>query len=162
MEDKTSHELLMRMNKELQKEQSSKTLQENLQECSVPPFNSHIISESPCSHSNISFLSDGPDVCSDVEDFSENNISEGQVYNVPNKGFYDDSLSKPTGLLLDSLDSEPSSCASLGPPSSCSRPLLGCCITPAFSLTEAQQELKMLQQQLGESEPSWPSPPCGM
>ncbi|XP_070796982.1 myomegalin-like [Pituophis catenifer annectens] len=153
MEAKTSHELLMRMNKELQKEQSTKTLQAKLQESSVTPSNSHIVSESPCSHSNISFLSDNPEVCSDVDDFSENNISEGQVYNVLNKGLYDDSLSKPTGLLLASLDSEPSSCMSLGPRSSCSRPLLGCCITPAFSLTEAQQELKMLQKQLGESGP---------
>ncbi|XP_058032202.1 myomegalin isoform X3 [Ahaetulla prasina] len=152
MEDKTSHELLMRMNKELQKEQSIKTLQAKLQESSVTPSNSHI-SESPCSHSNISFLSDGPEVCSDVDDFSENNISEGQVYNVLNKGLYDDSLSKPTGLVLASLDSEPSSSVSLGPPSSYSRPLLGCCITPAFSLTEAQQELKMLQKQIGESGP---------
>ncbi|KAG8132989.1 hypothetical protein E2320_010807, partial [Naja naja] len=146
MEDKTSQELLMRMNKELQKKQSIKALHAKLQECSVTSSNSHIISESPYSHSNISFLSDGPGVCSDVDDFS----------------FYDDSLSKPTGLLLASLDSEPSSCVSLGPPSSCSRPLLSCCITPAFSLTEAQQELKLLQKQLVESEPSWPSTPSGM
>ncbi|XP_070602955.1 myomegalin isoform X3 [Erythrolamprus reginae] len=151
MEDKTSHELLMRMNKELQKEQSINTLQAKLQECSMIPSNSHSISESPCSHSNISFLSDGPEDSSDVDDFNENNISEGQVHNVLNKGFYDDSLSKPTSLLLASLDSKPSSCRSFGPPSSCSKPLLGCCKTPAFSLTEAQQELKMLQKQLGES-----------
>ncbi|KAM3840144.1 myomegalin isoform 1-T1 [Vipera latastei] len=198
MEDKTDHELLMRINKELQKEQSIKILQAKLPGRSVTPSSSHITSESPCSHSNISFLSDGPEVCSDVDAFSENNISEGQVYNVLNKdlssqsgkvygqptcpaatatshtvptecasrncslhslqftsqasrGFYDDSLSKPTGLLLASLDSKPSSCVSFGPPSSCSRPLLGCCRTPAFSLTEAQQELHMLQKQLGES-----------
>lgn len=31
-------------------------------------------------------------------------------------------------------------------------PLLGCCETPAVSLAEAQQELQMLQKQLGESE----------
>ncbi|XP_026537608.1 myomegalin-like isoform X4 [Notechis scutatus] len=86
MEDKTSPELLMRMNKELQKKQSIKALHAKLQECSVTSSNSHIISESPYSHSNISFLSDGPGVCSDVDDFSENNISEGQVYNVLNKG----------------------------------------------------------------------------
>ncbi|KAK9403796.1 myomegalin [Crotalus adamanteus] len=151
MEDKTSHELLMRINKELQKEQSIKILQAKLQGRSVTPSSSHIISESPCSHSNISFLSDGPEVCSDVDAFSENNISEGQVYSVLNKGIYDDSLSKPTGLFLASLDSKPSSCVSFGPPSSCSRPLLGCCRIPAFSLTEAQQELQMLQKQLGES-----------
>lgn len=29
---------------------------------------------------------------------------------------------------------------------------LGCCETPAVSLAEAQQELQMLQKQLGESE----------
>ncbi|XP_026559239.1 myomegalin-like isoform X4 [Pseudonaja textilis] len=86
MEDKTSPELLMRMNKELQKKQSIKALHAKLQECSVTSSNSHIISESPYSHSNISFLSDGPGVCSDADDFSENNISEGQVYNVLNKG----------------------------------------------------------------------------
>lgn len=31
-------------------------------------------------------------------------------------------------------------------------PLLGCCETPVVSLAEAQQELQMLQKQLGESE----------
>lgn len=35
-------------------------------------------------------------------------------------------------------------------------PLLGCCETPAVSLAEAQQELQMLQKQLGESEPRCP------
>lgn len=35
-------------------------------------------------------------------------------------------------------------------------PLLGCCETPAVSLAEAQQELQMLQKQLGESEPRLP------
>ncbi|XP_063154653.1 myomegalin isoform X3 [Candoia aspera] len=202
MEDKTSHELLMmRMSKELQeKEQTIKTLQAKLQERSVTPSSSPTISESPRSHSSISFLSDGPDVCSDVDDLIENNISEGQVHNLLNKdlssqsgkapaqptcstaaatshatpteclstsgslhplqitsrasrGFHADSLSKPTGLPLAPLDSEPSSCVSLGPPSSGPRPLLGCCRTPAFSLAEAQQELQMLQKQLGESEP---------
>ncbi|XP_007428954.1 myomegalin isoform X3 [Python bivittatus] len=203
MEDKASHELLvMRMSKELQeKEQTIKTLQAKLQERSVTPSSSHTISESPRSDSSISFLSDGPEVCSDVDDLTENKISEGQVHNLLNKelnsrscktpaqptcptaaatsqaapaeclsrrcslhplqitsqasrGFHGDSLSKPTGLPLAPLDSEPSSCLPLGPTSSGPRPLLGCCRTPAFSLAEAQQELQMLQKQLGESGPS--------
>lgn len=37
-------------------------------------------------------------------------------------------------------------------PFSLSGPPLGCCETPVVSLAEAQQELQMLQKQLGESE----------
>ncbi|KAH0618189.1 hypothetical protein JD844_017188 [Phrynosoma platyrhinos] len=37
------------------------------------------------------------------------------------------------------------------PPAPAPAPLLGCCRTPVFSLAEAQQELQMLQKQLGES-----------
>ncbi|XP_065751662.1 myomegalin isoform X10 [Phocoena phocoena] len=45
----------------------------------------------------------------------------------------------------------PSAPPSLLPFSSAGPPLLGCCETPMVSLVEAQQELQMLQKQLGES-----------
>lgn len=46
----------------------------------------------------------------------------------------------------------PSAPPSLPPFCSTGPPLLGCCETPTVSLAEAQQELQMLQKQLGESE----------
>lgn len=64
-------------------------------------------------------------------------------------GFHFNSIPKPVSLPQAPLPSAPSSFlpfSPLGPP------FLGCCETPVVSLAEAQQELQMLQKQLGESE----------
>ncbi|XP_047407214.1 myomegalin isoform X5 [Sciurus carolinensis] len=63
-------------------------------------------------------------------------------------GFHFNSIPKPVNLPQAPLPSAPSSFlpfSPLGPP------FLGCCETPVVSLAEAQQELQMLQKQLGES-----------
>nr|XP_034958001.1 myomegalin-like isoform X1 [Zootoca vivipara] len=202
MEDKTSHELLtLRLSKELQeKEQTIQRLQAKLHLRSVTPSSSHTISESPRSGSSTSFLSDGLDGCSDMEEGSERvfyqeDPSENQPHSLQNKdcysskssaqpsppppaatspaapaesiprnlllspsqatqqpcrGLHPDFLSKPAGLV--SFASRPCSFLPLGPsPPPALAPLLGCCRAPVFSLAEAQQELQMLQKQLGES-----------
>ncbi|XP_020946320.1 myomegalin isoform X17 [Sus scrofa] len=51
----------------------------------------------------------------------------------------------------------PSAPPSFLPVSSAGPPLLGCCETPMVSLAEAQQELQMLQKQLGESASTVPT-----
>ncbi|XP_077784270.1 myomegalin isoform X5 [Podarcis muralis] len=201
MEDKSSHELLtLRLNKELQeKEQTIQSLQAKLHLRSVTPSSSRTISESPRSGSSTSFLSDGLDGCSDMDEgselvFCQEDPSENQPHSLQNKdcysskssvqpspppaaatspaapaepiprnlllspsqatqqpcrGFHPDSLSKPAGLV--SFASRPCSFLPLGPSPPAPAPLLGCCRAPVFSLAEAQQELQMLQNQLGES-----------
>lgn len=74
------------------------------------------------------------------------------VSSLPNSlfpGFHFNSIPKPASLSQAPMHSTVPSfmpfCPS-GPP------LLGCCETPVVSLAEAQQELQMLQKQLGESE----------
>uniref|UniRef100_A0A7M4FSS9 Phosphodiesterase 4D interacting protein n=1 Tax=Crocodylus porosus TaxID=8502 RepID=A0A7M4FSS9_CROPO len=62
------------------------------------------------------------------------------------------SLSKPFSLPLPPFAPGPSSFLPAGPSPLAPPPLLGCCGTPVFSLAEVQQELQMLQKQLGESE----------
>ncbi|XP_042319543.1 myomegalin isoform X7 [Sceloporus undulatus] len=205
-EDKSSHELLaLRLSKELEeKEQVIKTLQAKLQVHSVTPSSNHTMSESFRSGSSTSFLSDGLEGCSDMDDATEyssyqEDTSGDQFHslssdkglgktsaqpshpalgctspaappeslqrnfalppsqdalmtvNQASRGFHPDSLCKPTSFPWFPLDSE--ACCSfmplgLPPPPA---PLLGCCRTPVFSLAEAQQELQMLQKQLGES-----------
>ncbi|CAI5776222.1 myomegalin-like isoform X2 [Podarcis lilfordi] len=201
MEDKSSHELLtLRLSKELQeKEQTIQSLQAKLHLRSVTPSSSRTISESPRSGSSTSFLSDGLDGCSDMDEgsecvFCQEDPSENQPHSLRNKdcysskssvqpspppaaatspaapaepiprnlllspsqatqqpcrGFHPDSLSKPAGLV--SFASRPCSFLPLGPSPPAPAPLLGCCRAPVFSLAEAQQELQMLQNQLGES-----------
>uniref|UniRef100_A0A8I3WX00 Phosphodiesterase 4D interacting protein n=1 Tax=Callithrix jacchus TaxID=9483 RepID=A0A8I3WX00_CALJA len=68
--------------------------------------------------------------------------------NQAHSGFHFHSIPKLASLPQAPLPSAPSSflpCSSAGPP------LLGCCETPVVSVAEAQQELQMLQKQLGES-----------
>ncbi|XP_062989218.1 myomegalin isoform X2 [Elgaria multicarinata webbii] len=211
MEDRSNHELLvLRLSKELQeKEQIIKTLQAKLQVHSVTPSSSHTMSESPRSGSSTSFLSDGLESCSDMDDVNEyiyqEDPSEGQfrsllgkdlgshsgkasaqlshptiattspaataapveslqgnlalpssqhplqITSQTSRGFCSDSLSKPASFPLAPFDSETHFFMHLGPPPPALAPVLGCCRTPVFSLAEAQQELQMLQKQLGES-----------
>ncbi|XP_033007040.1 myomegalin isoform X2 [Lacerta agilis] len=202
MEDKSNHELLtLRLSKELQeKEQTIQSLQAKLHLRSVTPSSSRTISESPRSGSSTSFLSEGLDSCSDMDEGSERvfyqaDPSENQPHSLQNKDCYSskssaqpspppaaatspaapaepiprnlllspsqatqqpcrgphpDSLSKPAGLV--SFASSPCSFLPLGrpPPPPAPAPLLGCCRVPVFSLAEAQQELQLLQKQLGE------------
>ncbi|XP_060088545.1 myomegalin isoform X2 [Heteronotia binoei] len=201
MEDKSGHELLaLRLSKKLQaKDQIIKTLQAKLQGHSVTPSPSHTISEAPSSGSSTSFLSDGLDGCSDMEDVgdqetpregqpcrhldaglanhSENasappshpapaappesvqknfslptSLHPSQIPGQASAGFHPDSLSKPSSYPLAPCASGSSSFLPFGCPAA-TAPFLGCCGTPGFSLANAQQELQMLQKQLGESVP---------
>ncbi|XP_037592918.1 myomegalin isoform X24 [Cebus imitator] len=68
--------------------------------------------------------------------------------NQAHSGFHFHSIPKLASLPQAPLPSAPSSFL---PFSSAGPPLLGCCETPVVSLAEAQQELQMLQKQLGES-----------
>ncbi|XP_036047456.1 myomegalin-like isoform X4 [Onychomys torridus] len=63
-------------------------------------------------------------------------------------GFRFNSSPKPASLSQAPVRSTPPSSMPFGPSGP---PLLGCCETPVVSLAEAQQELQMLQKQLGES-----------
>ncbi|KAL1772424.1 myomegalin-like isoform X10 [Sigmodon hispidus] len=63
-------------------------------------------------------------------------------------GFHFNSISKPASLSRAPMHSTPPSFMPFSPSGP---PLLGCCETPVVSLAEAQQELQMLQRQLGES-----------
>ncbi|XP_039340620.1 myomegalin-like isoform X13 [Mauremys reevesii] len=65
-------------------------------------------------------------------------------------GLHFDSLSKPLSVPLTPAPG-PSAFLPFGPPPPARPALLGCCGTPVFSLAEVQQELHMLQKQLGES-----------
>ncbi|XP_010621426.1 myomegalin isoform X3 [Fukomys damarensis] len=63
-------------------------------------------------------------------------------------GFHFNSIPKPVSLPQAPLPSAPTSFLPFSPPGP---PLLGCRETPVVSLAEAQQELQMLQKQLGEN-----------
>ncbi|KAJ7338689.1 hypothetical protein JRQ81_012591 [Phrynocephalus forsythii] len=205
MEEKSSHELLvLRLSKELQeKEEIIESLQAKLQARSVSPSSSHTVSESSRAGSSTSFLSDGLEDCSDVDDITEYNSyqedpSERQFHGLLDKdlgslsgkasaqpshptsgatspaapaeslqrslavlppqnalkiprGLHPDSLSKPASSPLCPSELGPCSFMPLGPPPPVPAPLLGCFRTAVFPLAEAQQELQMLQKQLGES-----------
>ncbi|KAM6167627.1 myomegalin isoform 17-T17 [Erethizon dorsatum] len=69
-------------------------------------------------------------------------------------GFHFNSIPKPVRLPQAPLPSAPTSFLPFSPPGP---PLLGCRETPVVSLAEAQQELQMLQKQLGESVSTVPS-----
>nr|XP_020859044.1 myomegalin-like isoform X5 [Phascolarctos cinereus] len=76
-------------------------------------------------------------------------------------GLYFNSIPKPVGICQPPLSSTPSIFLPFGPPSPAIPPLIGCCGTSVLSLAEAQQELQMLQKQLGESiSPSTPAMPA--
>ncbi|KAL4664543.1 hypothetical protein H8957_012964, partial [Semnopithecus entellus] len=68
--------------------------------------------------------------------------------NQAHSGFHFHSIPKLASVPQAPLPSAPSSFLPFSPTGP---PLLGCCETPVVSLAEAQQELQMLQKQLGES-----------
>ncbi|KFQ29764.1 Myomegalin, partial [Mesitornis unicolor] len=72
-EDKTSHELLaLRLSRELQKkEKVIESLEAKLQECCESPGSSRPPSESSCSATSTSFVSEGLELCSDGDAASE-------------------------------------------------------------------------------------------
>ncbi|XP_050818924.1 myomegalin isoform X8 [Gopherus flavomarginatus] len=204
VEDKTGHEFVaLRLSKELrEKERMIETLQAKLQELCETPSSSRALSESPRSNSSASFLSDGPEACSDGDASSEYSQLQGDRSEQPSRrltdvthpaalasnpspaaaphqasaesirgyptgpssqhppmdsgqtrtGLHFDSLSKPLSVPLTPAPG-PSAFLPFGPPPPTPSALLGCCGTPVFSLAEVQQELHMLQKQLGERGP---------
>ncbi|XP_062962582.1 myomegalin isoform X5 [Cynocephalus volans] len=192
--------LALRLSKELQeKEKVIEVLQAKLDAQSLTPPSSHALSDSHCSHSSTSFLSDELEACSDMDIASEythyeekkassghsdsihhlshsavlsskpsatsasqgvkaesnsNPISLPAPQSPPKEasqakpGFHFNSIPKLVTFPHAPLPSAPSSCPPFRPPGP---PLFGCCETPVVSLAEAQQELQMLQKQLGES-----------
>uniref|UniRef100_A0A8C9F1B2 Phosphodiesterase 4D interacting protein n=1 Tax=Pavo cristatus TaxID=9049 RepID=A0A8C9F1B2_PAVCR len=144
-EDKSMHELLaLRLSRELQeKEKVIESLEAKLQERCESPGSSRPPSESSCSATSTSFVSDVLEPCSDGEAVSECSQCPEEPARLP--GLHFDSLSKSKSAPLPALAPTHSFL-----PTGLPVPL-GCCGTHACSLAEAQQELQVLQRQLGES-----------
>ncbi|XP_031451576.1 myomegalin-like isoform X2 [Phasianus colchicus] len=144
-EDKSSHELLaLRLSRELQeKEKVIERLEAKLQERCESPDSSHPPSESSRSATSASFVSDVLEPCSDGEAASE--CSQCPEEPARLSGLHFDSLSKSNSAPLPAL-TPTHSFLPTGLPVS-----LGCCGTHACSLAKAQQELQVLQRQLGEN-----------
>ncbi|KFP84322.1 Myomegalin, partial [Apaloderma vittatum] len=151
-EDKTSHELLaLRLSRELQeKEKVIESLEAKLQERCESPGSSRPPSESSHSATSSSFVSEGLEPCSDGDAASE--CSQCREEPPRLTGLHFDSLSKPVSAPLPALASGLPPFLPAGPPPPAAPQLLGCCGKPVCSLAEAQQELQVLQRQLGESE----------
>ncbi|XP_029818145.1 myomegalin-like isoform X1 [Manacus vitellinus] len=150
-EDKTSHELLaLRLSQKLQeKEKVIESLEGKLQDRSESPGSSCPPSESSHSATSSSFTSEGLEPCSDGDEASE--CSQCHEEPAQLTGHHLDSLSKPVSAPLPALAPGLSPFLSAGPPPPTAPPFLGCCGTSVCSLAEAQQELQVLQRQLGES-----------
>ncbi|XP_015724854.1 myomegalin-like isoform X2 [Coturnix japonica] len=145
VEDKPSHEVLaLRLSRELQeKEKVIESLEAKLKERCESPGSSHPPSESSRSATSTSFVSDVLEPSSDGEAASECSQCPEEPSRLP--GLHFDSLSKPNNVPLPA-PAPAHSFLPTGLPAS-----LGCCGTRACSLAEAQQELQVLQRQLGES-----------
>uniref|UniRef100_A0A452GHV4 Olduvai domain-containing protein n=1 Tax=Gopherus agassizii TaxID=38772 RepID=A0A452GHV4_9SAUR len=91
VEDKTGHEFVaLRLSKELrEKERMIETLQAKLQERCETPSSSRALSESPRSNSSASFLSDGPEACSDGDATSEYSQLQGDRSEQPSRRLTD-------------------------------------------------------------------------
>ncbi|XP_050818926.1 myomegalin isoform X10 [Gopherus flavomarginatus] len=91
VEDKTGHEFVaLRLSKELrEKERMIETLQAKLQELCETPSSSRALSESPRSNSSASFLSDGPEACSDGDASSEYSQLQGDRSEQPSRRLTD-------------------------------------------------------------------------
>ncbi|XP_075616358.1 myomegalin isoform X3 [Balearica regulorum gibbericeps] len=150
-EDKTSHELLaLRLSRELQeKEKVIENLEAKLQERCESPGSSRPPSESSRSATSASFVSEGLEPCSDGDMASE--CSQCCEEPARPAGLHFGSLSKPGSVSLPVLAPGLPPFLPAGPPPPAAPPLLGCCGTPVCSLAKAQQELQVLQRQLGES-----------
>ncbi|XP_063138523.1 myomegalin isoform X8 [Rattus norvegicus] len=164
-----------------EKEKVIEVLQAKLDTRSLSPPSSHAASDSHRSASSTSFLSDDIEACSDMDVASEythyeekkpspsnsasasqglkgeprsSSISLPTPQNPPKEasqaqpGFHFNSIPKPASLSQAPMHFTVPSFMPFGPSGP---PLLGCCETPVVSLAEAQQELQMLQKQLGES-----------
>ncbi|KAI2518760.1 phosphodiesterase 4D interacting protein [Homo sapiens] len=141
--------LALRLSRELQeKEKVIEVLQAKLDARSLTPSSSHALSDSHRSPSSTSFLSDELEACSDMDIVSEYTHYEEKKASPSHSGFHFHSIPKLASLPQAPLPSAPSSFLPFSPTGPL---LLGCCETPVVSLAEAQQELQMLQKQLGES-----------
>ncbi|XP_022439629.2 myomegalin isoform X10 [Delphinapterus leucas] len=142
--------LALRLSRELQeKEKVIEVLQATLDARSLTPSSSRALSDSHRSPSSSSFSSDEPEACSDMDIASEYTHYEEKKASPSHSGLHFQSIPTLVSLPQAPLPSAP---PSFLPFSSAGPPLLGCCETPMVSLVEAQQELQMLQKQLGESE----------
>ncbi|NXK10392.1 MYOME protein, partial [Herpetotheres cachinnans] len=167
--DIVGHALMMghlrRLSQELQeKEKVTENLKVKLQERCESPSSSRPPSELSCSVTSSSFMSEGLELCSDADAASE--CSQCPEEPVRLAGLRFDSLSKPVSAPLPALAPGLPPFLLVGCPPPAAPPLLGCCGTPICSLAEAQQELQMLQRQLGESltlpvAPAKPTAPLG-
>uniref|UniRef100_A0A8C3VP38 Phosphodiesterase 4D interacting protein n=1 Tax=Catagonus wagneri TaxID=51154 RepID=A0A8C3VP38_9CETA len=141
--------LALRLSRELQeKEKVIEVLQAKLDARSLTPSSSHALSDSHRSPSSSSFLSDELEACSDMDIASEYTHYEEKKTSPGHSGLHFQSIPTLVSLPQAPLPSAP---PSFLPFSSAGPPPLGCCETPMVSLAEAQQELQMLQKQLGES-----------
>ncbi|XP_028344738.1 myomegalin isoform X17 [Physeter macrocephalus] len=141
--------LALRLSRELQeKEKVIEVLQATLDARSLTPSSSRALSDSHRSPSSSSFSSDEPEACSDMDIASEYTHYEEKKASPGHSGLHFQSIPTLVSLPQAPLPSAP---PSFLPFSSAGPPLLGCCETPMVSLAEAQQELQMLQKQLGES-----------
>uniref|UniRef100_A0A667HDY4 Olduvai domain-containing protein n=1 Tax=Lynx canadensis TaxID=61383 RepID=A0A667HDY4_LYNCA len=141
--------LALRLSRELQeKEKVIEVLQAKLDARSLTPCSSHALSDPQRSPSSSSFLSDELEACSDMDVASEYTHYEEKKAPPSHSGLHFPSIPSLASLPQAPLPSAP---PSFLPFSSTGPPLLGCCETPVVSLAQAQQELQMLQKQLGES-----------
>ncbi|XP_026639703.1 myomegalin isoform X3 [Microtus ochrogaster] len=148
--------LALRLSRELQeKEKVIEVLQAKLDTRSLSPRSSHTLSDSQRSASSTSFLSDEIESCSDMDVASEYTHYEDKKPSPGHSGFHFNCTPKPASLSQTPMCSAPPSFLPFRPSGP---PLLGCCETPAVSLAEAQQELQMLQKQLGERSVSMAPP----
>ncbi|XP_069336860.1 myomegalin isoform X11 [Eulemur rufifrons] len=149
--------LALRLSRELQeKEKVIEVLQAKLDAQSLTPPSSRALSDSHRSPSSTSFLSDELEACSDMDIASEYTHYEEKKASPGHSGFHFHSIPKLASFPQAPLPSAPSSFLPFSPPGP---PLLGCGETPVVSLAEAQQELQMLQKQLGESVSTVPPAP---
>uniref|UniRef100_A0A2K6F554 Phosphodiesterase 4D interacting protein n=1 Tax=Propithecus coquereli TaxID=379532 RepID=A0A2K6F554_PROCO len=149
--------LALRLSRELQeKEKVIEVLQAKLDAQSLTPPSSRALSDSHRSPSSTSFLSDELEACSDMDIASEYTQYEEKKASSGLSGFHFHSIPKLASFPQAPLPSAPSSFLPFSPPGP---PLLGCGETPVVSLAEAQQELQMLQKQLGESVSTVPPAP---
>ncbi|XP_040467228.1 myomegalin-like isoform X1 [Falco naumanni] len=165
--DKTSHELLtLRLSQELQ-EKVTENPEVKLREHCESPGSNRPPSELSCSVTSSSFISEGLEARSDGDEASEcSQCSQCPEEPVRLAGLCFDSLSKPVSAPLPPLASQLPPFLLAGCPTPAAPPLLGCCGTPVCSLADAQQELQVLQRQLGESltlpvAPAKPTAPPG-
>ncbi|KAF6293418.1 phosphodiesterase 4D interacting protein [Rhinolophus ferrumequinum] len=141
--------LALRLSRELQeKEKVIEVLQAKLDAQSLTPSSSQALSDCHRSPSSSSFLSDELEACSDMDVASEYTQYEEKKASPGHSGLHFPTIPTLVSLPRAPLPSAP---ASFLPFRSTGPPLLGCCETPGVSLAEAQQELQMLQKQLGES-----------